>query len=289
MAETPSSGSVPARGTLASGLSKEELYPASGRFPRKGYYRFRMTIAFDGTHYAGWQFQLSGLAVQQCVETALKALFPGSLGVHGCSRTDAGVHALGLVAHADVPRKEFRIPIRKLILALNAHLPEDIRIQKVSRCPQDFHAQYQAHSKEYRYQVWNHPGMNPLLIARAWHVAKTLDLVSMRRAAALFVGKKDFRSFACNHDQFIENTVRTLTRCQIQKRGHLLTFVIEGNGFLYKMCRSIVGTLVQVGLGRYTPADVEAMFEKRDRESAGMSAPAEGLTLWKVSYRAGTK
>lgn len=267
------------------GHDKATLYPASGRLPRPGYYRFKLVIAFDGTHYAGWQFQLSGLAVQQCVETALRKLFPGSLGVHGCSRTDAGVHALGLVAHADVPKKEFRIPFPKLLLALNAHLPEDIRIQKVSRCPQNFHAQYQTHAKEYRYLLWNHPGMNPLLSQRAWHVPKALDLEAMRAAARFLVGRQDFRSFACNHDQFIENTVRTLYRCQILRRGPQLTFIIAGDGFLYKMCRSMVGTLVQVGLGRFTPAEVQTMLEKKDRESAGMSAPAWGLTLWKVWYK----
>lgn len=263
-----------------------DLYPASGRSPRTGYYRFKLTIAFDGTRYAGWQFQTSGIAVQQRIEEGLRQLFPGSLGVHGCSRTDAGVHAMGLIAHADVPQKEFRIPFPKLILALNAHLPPDIRILQVSRCQQNFHAQFQTRAKEYRYLVWNHPGMNPLLLTRAWHIPRELDLPAMRLAASYLVGEKDFRSFACNHSQFIERTVRTLYCCRIQRsQQNLLTFVIQGNGFLYKMCRSIVGTLVQVGLGRFTPADIQSMLEKKNRESAGMSAPAHGLTLWKVWYK----
>ncbi len=266
--------------------SKEELYPACRRTPKEGYYRFRMSIAFDGTNYAGWQFQLSGISIQQRIEEALLKLFPGSLGVHGSSRTDAGVHSLGLVAHADVPKKEFRIPIRKLILALNAHLPQDIRIQKVSRCPQDFHAQYHSLGKEYRYQIWNHPGMNPMLWKYAWHIPQQLNLEAMRKAASYLEGTHDFRSFACNHEQFIENTVRTLYCCQILRKGHLITFIIQGNGFLYKMCRSIVGTLVQIGTGRFSPESIQTMLEKKNRESAGMSAPALGLTLWKVSYPA---
>lgn len=276
---TPIADSIP-----ESLPSKEELHPATGRLPRPGYYRFKMVIAFDGSRYAGWQFQLSGLAVQQCVEEALKKLFPGSLGVHGCSRTDAGVHALALVAHADVPKKEFRIPTQKLTLALNAHLPEDIRIQQVLRCPQDFHAQYHTTAKEYRYQVWNHAGMNPLLQNRVWHVPRKLDLEAMRRAAKFLEGRRDFRSFACVHNEWIDNTVRTIHCCRIQRRGHHLTFVIRGDGFLYKMCRSMVGTLVQVGLGRFTPEAVQSMLQEKNRESAGMSAPAHGLTLWKVWY-----
>lgn len=276
----------PSQQQAADSKAPANLYPASGQTPRPGYYRFKLTIAFDGTRYAGWQFQTSGIAVQQRIEEALLRLFPGSLGVHGCSRTDAGVHAMGLIAHADVPQKEFRIPFGKLLLALNAHLPEDIRILNVGRCQQSFHAQFQTRAKEYRYLVWNHSGMNPLLIKRAWHVSRTLDLPAMRLAASYLVGEKDFRSFACNHSQFIERTVRTLYCCRIQRsQQHLLTFVIRGNGFLYKMCRSIVGTLVQVGLGRFTPADIQTMLEKKNRESAGMSAPAHGLTLWKVWYK----
>lgn len=258
---------------------------AKERIVREGCIRFRLTIAYDGTNYAGWQFQQSGLAVQQCVQEALRKLFPGLIGVQGCSRTDAGVHALALEAHADVPKKEFRIPLKKLLLAINAHLPEDIRILKVSRCPQTFHAQYSTVGKQYRYMVWNHPGMNPLLLGRAWHVGKHLDLQKMKQAADYLIGKQDFRSFAANHDQFIENTIRTLYLCKIQKSGPLLTFIIEGDGFLYKMCRGIVGTLVQVGLGRFQSEDVRTMLKKKDREATGMSAPAHGLTLWKVFYK----
>ena len=265
-------------------LPKEELHPATARLPLPGYYRFKMVIAFDGSRYAGWQFQLSGLAIQQCVQEALCKLFPGSLGVHGCSRTDAGVHALALVAHADVPKKEFRIPPRKLVLALNAHLPEDIRIQRVQRCAQDFHAQYHATAKEYRYQLWNHPGMNPLFQNRVWHVPRKLNLEAMREAATYLEGRQDFRSFACVHAQWVENTIRTVHCCRIQRRGSHLTFIIRGDGFLYQMCRTLVGTLVQVGLGRFSPEGVKAMLRQKDREVAGMSAPAHGLTLWKVWY-----
>ena len=127
--------------------------------------------------------------------------------------------------------------------------------------------------------------MNPLVRHTAWHVPRPLDLRAMRAAAPAFVGKHDFQSFAANPGYAKESTVRTLTRCDINRRGRLLTFIIEGDGFLYKMCRGIVGTLVQVGLGKFPADEVRRMLEKKDRRVAGMTAPAHGLVLWKVFYR----
>lgn len=249
--------------------------------------RLRLTIAFDGTHYAGWQHQASGLAVQEVVETALAQLFPSHPRVQGSSRTDSGVHALGLVAHCDVPRPEFRFPPAKLVLALNAHLPEDIRVLAAARAPARFHARFDARGKQYRYFVWNHPAVNPLLRHQAWHVPRPLDGPAMRQAAQRFVGTHDFRAFTANRGVPLEDAVRTLTRCDVQRRGPLLTFVIEGNGFLYKMCRAIVGTLVQLGLGRLAAADLDRILASRDRRTAGLTAPAHGLVLWKVAYARG--
>ena len=174
---------------------------------------------------------------------------------------------------------------RKLALALNAWLPEDIRVVSAARAPQDFHARFQAAGKQYRYFVWNHPAMNPLVRHTAWHVPRPLDLPAMRAAAPHFVGKHDFQSFAANPGYAKATTVRTLARCKLQRRGPLLTVIIEGDGFLYKMCRGIVGTLVQVGLGKFPAEEVQRMLEKKDRRVAGMTAPARGLVLWKVFYR----
>jgi tRNA pseudouridine38-40 synthase len=247
--------------------------------------KIKLVIAFDGTGYQGWQVQKIGTGVQEKVEAALAQLFPAKPRLHSSSRTDTGVHALGMVAHFEVPRAELRIPPRKLLLALNAWLPEDIRVSAVTRAPRDFHARFSAAGKQYRYFVWNHPGMNPLLRTTAWHVPRTLDLAAMRRAAALFTGRHDFSSFTANPGYARESTIRTLSRCQIQKRGPLLTFIIEGDGFLYKMCRGIVGTLVQTGLGKFSEKEVDLILTKRDRRVAGMTAPAQGLVLWKVLYR----
>ncbi len=251
--------------------------------------KFKLTIAYDGTAYEGWQVQKIGTGVQEKVETALAKLFPSRPRVHSSSRTDTGVHAVGMVVHFEVPRAECKMPPRKLALALNAWLPEDIRVLAAARAPREFHARFATTGKQYRYFVWNHPAMNPLIRHTAWHVPRPLSLRAMRLAAPFFVGRHDFQSFAANPGYAKESTVRTLTRCDIRRRGPLLTFVIEGEGFLYKMCRSIVGTLVQVGLGKFTPEDVKRMLAKRDRRVAGMTAPAHGLVLWKVHYARGPR
>jgi tRNA pseudouridine38-40 synthase len=249
-----------------------------------GTLRFKLTIAYDGTGYAGWQLQKTGLGVQQRVQEALAKLFPSAPKVHGSSRTDAGVHALGMVAHFEAPGGERRMPPAKLPLALNAHLPDDIRVLAAAHCRPGFHARFDATGKQYRYCVWNHPAMNPLLRHYAWHVPRPLDLGKMRAAAGLFVGEHDFKSFAANRGYTNERTVRTLTRCDLRRSGARLTFVVEADGFLYKMCRGIVGTLVQVGLGKIAAEDIRAIFAKGDRRVAGMSAPACGLVLWQVFY-----
>ena len=166
-----------------------------------------------------------------------------------------------------------------------AELPEDIRVMAATRCRDDFHARFDARSKEYRYVLWNARAMNPLLLRTAWHVPRKLDLQAMAAAAKHFVGKHDFRSFTANPGYARESTIRSLTRCHVKRSGPCLTVIIEGNGFLYKMCRGIVGTLVQAGLGRFSAADIAEMLAGRDRRLAGMTAPAHGLTLWKVNYR----
>ncbi len=267
--------------SITPSLQPERSAPRSSSVPSL---KFRLVIAFDGTAYAGWQVQKIGLGVQQKLEEALAKLFPSQPRVHASSRTDTGVHALGLVVHVEIPRHEFRVPVRKLALALNAHLPEDIRVLAAARCRADFHARFDATGKQYRYQVWNHVALNPLLRTQAWHVPGKLDLAAMRSAAKRLVGRHDFRSFTSNPGYERESTVRRITRCDLRRSGPRLTFIIEGDGFLYKMCRGIVGTLVQVGQGKIAPAEIGRILERRDRRVAGMTAPAHGLVLWKVSY-----
>ena len=250
----------------------------------ENFVKFKLVIAYDGAAYQGWQVQKIGTGVQEKVEHALAKLFPGRPRLHGSSRTDTGVHALGMVAHFEVPAAECKMTASKLVLALNAWLPGDVRVVLAARAPEKFHARFDAKGKQYRYFVWNHVAMNPLLRGTAWHVPRALDLKAMRAAAGLFVGGHDFKSFAANRNYEMETTVRTLTRCDFKKSGPLLTFFIEGDGFLYKMCRGIVGTIVQIGLGKFPASDIKAMLAQKDRRVAGMTAPAHGLVLWKVFY-----
>ena len=247
--------------------------------------KLRLVIAYDGTNYSGWQFQKSGTAVQELVEKAVEAIFPGGHHVHGCSRTDSGVHARGLVAHLEFPKSQLTMQVRRIRLALNARLPEEIRVVEAKQVPVSFHARFHSTGKQYRYAVWNHAVMNPLLLRYAWHVPHQLDMGRIRETATVFQGRHDFRSFATNHIYHVADTVRTLTRVSVQQSGPQLTFIIEGNSFLYRMCRSIVGTLIQTGRGRFSTEDVRAMLLSKDRTTGGMSAPAHGLVLWKVFYR----
>jgi tRNA pseudouridine38-40 synthase len=247
--------------------------------------KFKLVIAYDGTAYQGWQVQKVGTGVQEKIETALGKIFPTAKRLHSSSRTDTGVHALGMVAHVEIPKAEFKMPIGRLALALNAFLPDDIRVLSSVRVPEKFHARFDAKGKQYRYFVWNHAAMNPLLQNRAWHFPMKLDLAKMRAAAKSFIGKHDFKSFAGTRDYEMKSNVRTLTRCDIKKSGAQLTFIIEGDGFLYKMCRGIVGTLVQVGQGKIAVTEIKNILASRDRRVAGMTAPAHGLVLWKVFYK----
>jgi tRNA pseudouridine38-40 synthase len=247
--------------------------------------KFKLTIAYDGTAYEGWQVQKTGTGVQEKVESALAKLFPSHPRLHSSSRTDTGVHALGMVAHFETSDPQRKLPARKLALALNAWLPPDIRIVSAARAKADFHARFDAAGKQYRYTVWNHSAMNPLLRHSAWHVPRLLDIAAMRKASRHFIGKHDFAAFTANTRYDKGSTTRTVIRCDLKRQGPLLTFIIEGDGFLYKMCRGIVGTLVQVGQAKLAPDQIKTMIAKKDRRLAGMTAPAHGLVLWKVFYR----
>ncbi len=246
--------------------------------------KIKLVIAYDGTAYQGWQVQKIGTGVQEKIEEALAKLFKSHPRLHSSSRTDTGVHALGMVAHFEVPREQFRMAPPKLALALNAWLPEDIRIVSAVRARQGFHARFDATTKEYRYFVWNSTAMNPLIRHTAWYVPRPLNLQAIRRAAQFFVGEHDFGSFTANPGYARTSTVRRIMRCEVKRQGPLLTFRVEGAGFLYKMCRGIVGTLVQIGLGKFAPEAVKEILARKDRRMAGMTAPAYGLVLWKVRY-----
>ncbi|HEY1787788.1 MAG TPA: tRNA pseudouridine(38-40) synthase TruA [Verrucomicrobiae bacterium] len=246
--------------------------------------KFKLIIAYDGANYDGWQTQKTGTGVQHILENALAKLFPSKPALHGSSRTDAGVHAVGMAAHFEISSEEPKMTVLKLPLAINAWLPDDIRVLSAVQVPEKFHARFDAAGKQYRYFIWNHFAMNPLLRRAAWHVPVKLDVAQMRAAAKSFAGKHDFQSFAANPGYKKENTVRTISRCEVKKSGPQITVIIEGDGFLYKMCRGMVGTIVQAGMGKFSAAQIRTMLAQKDRRVAGMSAPAHGLVLWKVFY-----
>ncbi|MEO6789067.1 MAG: tRNA pseudouridine(38-40) synthase TruA, partial [Chthoniobacteraceae bacterium] len=213
--------------------------------------RIKLTVAYDGRTFGGWQSQATANGVQDHIEAAFLAVAGIRLRIHGSGRTDAGVHALAQIAHADVPRGHF--PPATWQAALNANLPHGIRIIRVSRVrggEEGFHARFSATGKRYVYRLWNAPYMHPLEIGRAWHVPRSLDVALLRAAAAKLVGRHDFARFPANRGQKETDTVRTIRRVGVQVRGPLITLTFEGEGFLYKMVRLLTGTIVRLAEGR---------------------------------------
>jgi tRNA pseudouridine38-40 synthase len=243
--------------------------------------KYKLTIAFDGTGYEGWQARRAGRGIRHEIEKACGKLFGDVPEIVSSSRTDAGVHALGLIVHLVVCSV---MSGEQLRLALNANLPPEIRIMQAARAKENFHARFDAVKKEYRYQLCNDAVMPPLLGHQAWHVPRPLDLAAMREAAECLIGRHDFRAFTAKRQGTLLDSTRTLHECRITRRGSLITVQLIGEGFLYKMCRRIVGTLVQVGEGKIVCAQIPAMLSKPTQFPGGMIAPAHGLILWKVSY-----
>jgi len=245
--------------------------------------RFKLTLAYDGTAYAGWQVQPNHPSVQQTIEHVLEGIVGHSVKVHGSGRTDRGVHARGQVAHVDLT---CRMSADAIGRALNARLPQDIRILKVSLARPDFHARRSAVGKEYRYVVWNDTLVLPDKRLYATHVYRPLDVAAMRTAAAYFVGRHDFASFTANPQREVESTVRTIFSFTITRRGKEITFRVSGEGFLYKQVRSMVGFLLRVGEGAEPPEAVKELLDAcAPRKARVPSAAPQGLFLWRVWYR----
>ncbi|MGI6495494.1 MAG: tRNA pseudouridine(38-40) synthase TruA [Kiritimatiellia bacterium] len=244
--------------------------------------RFKLTIAYDGTGYAGWQVQPGEATVQDEIEKALLAIVGHPCKVHGSGRTDAGVHARGQVAHVDL---HTRMDAKAVQRALNARLPQDIRILSAARAKADFHARRSARAKEYRYTVWAAPVMPPHLRLAAAHVYRMPDLAAMRDAARRFEGRHDFAAFTANPRREVETTVRTVFSCRVTCSGRRITIAVRGEGFLYRQVRSMAGFLLRVGSGAEPPEAVDALLDARAPRTARVpSAPACGLALWRVWY-----
>ena len=243
----------------------------------------KFTLQYDGTDYVGWQRQPNGASIQGVLEDALAPIEGGPVTVHGAGRTDAGVHALGQVASATVVNT---LDERTLARALNAVLPLDVRVLSIEEGEPGFHARFRAVAKTYEYRIVNAPIASAFLRRYVWHIQQPLDLEAIRTAAGPLVGTHDFAGFQ-GAGTFAASTVRTILALDVEDgAGFDLPFVIRvtGDGFLRHMVRNIVGTLVEVGAGRWDPWRLLAVLESRDRSEAGRTAPPQGLFLTHVGY-----
>lgn len=244
--------------------------------------RFKTCVSYDGAKYSGWQVQPRDVSVQGTIEAALKELSGEIVKVHGSGRTDQGVHARHQFAHFDLEKKFSGKALRR---ALNALLPDDIRILNAVKVPDSFHARYSAVSKEYRYFIFNAEVMPPMVRAYRTHVRSALDIGAMQLVAKQLVGEHDFSAFSASGNKSIDNYVRNLFELKVSKRGSEIVITAKSNGFLYKMVRSIAGCLIKAGKGQITPKQVAEVLKSRKRTQHVETAKPQGLFLWNVSYK----
>ena len=237
-------------------------------------------VAYDGTAYNGWQLQPGTPTIEGELNNALSALLDEEIRVIGASRTDSGVHALCNIAVFDT---NARIPAEKISYALNQRLPEDIRIQKSLEVAEDFHPRHCNSKKTYEYRILNREFPLPTKRLYAHFTYVPLDVELMRTGATYLVGEHDFKSF-CATAAVVETTIRTITDIGVEKDGDEIVIRVTGTGFLYNMVRIIAGTLIEVGRGNYRPQKVQEILEAKDRQAAGPTAPANGLTLVKYEF-----
>jgi tRNA pseudouridine38-40 synthase len=247
---------------------------------------FRITVAYDGTGYVGWQRQANGVSIQGQVEDAVRQLDARDVTVTGAGRTDAGVHALGQVAAFTIERA---LAAGSVVRALNARLPDAIRVLSADEVTPAFHPRFDARAKTYRYRIWNGDVTSPFERRYAWHLAGALDVNAMRAAAALLEGEHDFAAFQAAGSS-TRTTVRRITSSSVASPigdraiGDLVVYAVSGTGFLRHMVRIIVGSLVEIGRGRKPIEWIAAVRDSRDRTAAGPTAPPEGLFLERVEY-----
>ena len=240
----------------------------------------KLTIEYDGTNYAGWQIQPNGLAVQQVIEEALHSILNEKVRLRSSGRTDAGVHASGMVAAFQTISS---IPLKAFVEGTNSFLPPDIAIIEASEAQSDFRPIGDAHAKHYRYTIFTAPIRSPLHRFHTWHIREPLDINAMTKASRYFAGTHDFAAFRASNCA-AKTTIRRIDSVSIKSFGNLVIIDVIGGGFLKNMVRVIAGTLVDVGRGRFGPDYVAWLLENHDRKQAGVTAPACGLCLVKVVY-----
>lgn len=240
----------------------------------------KLTIEYDGTAYAGWQIQPNGLAVQQVMEGALRELLGEEVRLRSSGRTDAGVHAMGMVAAFRTTRT---VPLKAFVDGTNRFLPEDIAVLDAVEVPSRFRPIGDALAKQYRYTIYNAPVRSPLRRLSSWHLREPLDLAAMREAAAHLAGRHDFAAFRASNCS-ARTTVRRIDSVEIRQEGQNVIIDVTGEGFLKNMVRVMAGTLADVGRGRFVPEHVSSLLLNPDRKKAGVTAPACGLCLIRVVY-----
>lgn len=240
-------------------------------------------LAYKGTNYAGFQVQPNAPTVCQTLQDAMQAVLGCRPEVKGCSRTDAGVHARRFALNF---RYDGTIPVERLPLALNTRLPADIRVLEARPVAEEFHARYAAHAKTYRYYLLNAHIDDPFTADFCHRVAAPLNEAAMQAAARRFVGRHDFAALCAAGSSAAAHgdTVRTVTACEVRRQGARLVITVTADGYLYNMVRILAGTLVEAGLGRLDPGEVDAILQSRDRRRAGPTLPARGLFLEDVRY-----
>lgn len=242
--------------------------------------RYKITIEYKGTEYAGWQIQKNAVSIQSVIECSLKKIFNKDIKITGSGRTDSGVHALGQVAHFDC---DTDIPASRIPHAVNSALPIDIRVKDCEIVSDDFHARYSAKSKTYVYKMYYSQHLSPLKYDFYHCVNKKPDIDKMVEGSKLFIGEHDFKAFQASNSS-VMNTIRTVYSLDIMTIDNEIIIEINGNGFLYNMVRTIAGTLLYVGLGKLTLQDIYDILRDGDRSRVGKTLPANGLCLVKVEY-----
>jgi tRNA pseudouridine38-40 synthase len=253
--------------------------------------RLKLTLAYDGRPWKGWQSQLNGETVQGQIEAVLRDLIGNPVSVQGSGRTDAGAHARGQVAHADVP-DSMRLSPDAWVRALNVRLPQSIRILNVEEAPPDFHARFSATGKIYEYRIWRASVLSPFEDGRAWHLYGSLDMNLLREGATLLCGTHNFARLSANRGDMTEEErrengeglTRTISRIDLHEEGDILRLVFEGDGFLYKMVRMMVGSLIHAARGREPLTWLRDLAQNPTGKKTNQTAPADGLYLMRVLY-----
>ncbi len=240
----------------------------------------KLTLEYDGTDYVGWQLQPNGPSIQAELEKALSKLLKEPVRITGSGRTDAGVHAEGQVASFTTTKS---VPLRAFVAGVNSLLPEDIAVRAAEEREPGFDARRSARGKIYRYRILNRPTRSPLWRRTAWELFRPLDVAAMQAAAPALLGRHDYSAFRAS-DCCARTTVREVRQARIERAGELIEVHLEATAFLKHMVRNIVGTLVEVGLGKREPGSLAQLLEGRDRTRAGVTAPAHGLCLVEVFY-----